>query len=675
LELRQGNAAFGLHGVITSQGLQNGFLHGDLSLNRFLLSLNDTMEIQTGNSSIKIQTRLDSSFIPSLGDLSGFIDKSLNGSLNLKFSWMPLDPQNTSLENLRIRGKIHGDSLDLAQIPVLSSQINGHMNFDIEFGIEKMEDFFLHLQSTTDSLSYPFGETLEKIPSIYISSDLYARTQQFQNWYLDSAFFRIPDLLNLQLTGHYFAQDQNIGLSLQKVVIQNSKIPNFLPKQMKKSMGDISLTGEEHIMMDLEAHPETEGFLLQVDGKLLFKDVDINLPGQSLNAQGILGNLSIHGPLDRHHGECTLGFKELSYPHLRQAPVSDGNLGFNWTFMGFDSLCLEKGEIDLETLGLKSTFKAEMISSSEVNMSAEAEVVFHSEDIIEMMNGMRLWGGFSAQVKGKIGNSETQKMNLSGSIQMNSLCFSQGESILIEGIQGLLPLEMSMDIEQKRFIPRERFRYPPADEYEVQRHLYQSLFPQLGSLNVDKIKFDRYQFTDLKMDVDMGSGFSVIPWFRVGVFDGNFGGSLGLNYGSGTPEEITYEIRAHASRINSATLIEEVLKKEEETELNATMSFQGKGIDLEAGIDLDGYFHLTQIGPQFASTLLRGMDPKGSDRSIRLTRRLLDMGWKPKLFSFELRHGYVYPSLVLSQPWFSPIRLPRELKYGRLPLNFFLNPK
>ena len=102
------------------------------------------------------------------------------------------------------------------------------------------------------------------------------------------------------------------------------------------------------------------------------------------------------------------------------------------------------------------------------------------------------------------------------------------------------------------------------------------------------------------------------------------------------------------------------------------MAFQGRGLDPTQGINVEGFFHITKIGPNFASTLLQGMDPKGADRSIRMTRRFLNSGWKPRLFSFELRHGYVYPSLILAQPWFSPVRLPERLEYGRLPLEFFL---
>ena len=153
------------------------------------------------------------------------------------------------------------------------------------------------------------------------------------------------------------------------------------------------------------------------------------------------------------------------------------------------------------------------------------------------------------------------------------------------------------------------------------------------------------------------------------------GGGLLVELGTGKPDQITYEIKAQLSRINAASLLEGQADDKGQTELNATLAFTGRGIDITQRIDLDGAFHITKIGPEFASTLLNVMDPSGSDRSIRLTRKLLNTGWKPKLFSFELRHGYVYPSIALSQPWFSPIRIPGQLEYGRLPLAFFLKPQ
>ncbi|HEX9934500.1 MAG TPA: hypothetical protein VGB38_04825, partial [bacterium] len=121
----------------------------------------------------------------------------------------------------------------------------------------------------------------------------------------------------------------------------------------------------------------------------------------------------------------------------------------------------------------------------------------------------------------------------------------------------------------------------------------------------------------------------------------------------------------------AAQFKEFAIPKGQETELDASFSFSGRGIDLNQPA-WEGAFYITQIGPEFAGTLLKQLDPKGSDRSILLTRRLLSAGWKPKLFSFELRHGYVYPSLILDQPWFSPLRLWDKLEYSRLSIEFLL---
>jgi hypothetical protein len=174
------------------------------------------------------------------------------------------------------------------------------------------------------------------------------------------------------------------------------------------------------------------------------------------------------------------------------------------------------------------------------------------------------------------------------------------------------------------------------------------------------------------IDVDASEGILQIPWFAIRLFEGNIGGALRVDPGSGRLDDIRYKIRAQASRINAAALIQDRQRMEEETEINATLQFEGRGADPKGNIDLEGSFNITGMGPKFASTVLKALDPKGSDRSIRLTRRLLDAGWKPRLLAFELRHGYVYPSLALSQPWFSPVRIPGILEYGRLPLEFFL---
>lgn len=258
---------------------------------------------------------------------------------------------------------------------------------------------------------------------------------------------------------------------------------------------------------------------------------------------------------------------------------------------------------------------------------------------------------------------------------MDSLNVRQGSIFSISNLWGRIPFEFSIDPIKKQFLPDTNYAPLKWVEYERERELLQHLSPIVGNLKIKEVNAAGYQIKDVVMDVDAANGYVQIPWFQMALFDGNVGGNILVRLGTGMKQDISYEIRAQAARINAAVLGNLNANIEEETELDATLSFTGKGIDPAQGLDLEGFFHITKIGSNFASTLLKNLDPKDSDRSIRLTRRLLNTGWKPNLFSFELRHGYVYPSLALSQPWFSPIRIPGKLEFGRLPLAFFIKNK
>ena len=255
---------------------------------------------------------------------------------------------------------------------------------------------------------------------------------------------------------------------------------------------------------------------------------------------------------------------------------------------------------------------------------------------------------------------------------MDSLNVRQQELVSVRGIGGKIPIQAELDPVKAGLVPNARWKPRPGFLYESFREYYRGATREVDNFRIRRIEAAGYTVRDVSMDIRLAGGILEVPRFSLNLLEGNIGGSLWLNPGTGVPDSITYSIQCQASSINAAAMLAPGVKKKEETELNASLSFTGRGVDIKKGIDLDGYFYITQIGPKFASTLLKGMDAAGSDRNIRMTRRLLDAGWKPKLFSFELRHGYVYPSLSLSQPWFSPVRLPPRVEYGRLPLEFFM---
>jgi hypothetical protein len=329
--------------------------------------------------------------------------------------------------------------------------------------------------------------------------------------------------------------------------------------------------------------------------------------------------------------------------------------------------------MDALSLGLAGSFSFDLGNMTGIpNLSTEVDLMFQSEETVFPIQDLELSGLLGFHLSGRTIQFGQNRLQFDGRLKADRFTMSMGKDFAVRNISGSVPIELKYDLENQKIISDSLFRPLSWVEYENQQQLQLSHSEFIKQIRIDTIRFAEYQAEKVVIDLGVTEGYVQIPSFQINLLDGNLGGSVLLDLGSLEKEQISYAIQAQASRINSAVLVGKQAAKKEETELNMTMAFKGKGIDLERSINLEGYFYITKMGSNFASTLLESMDPGGSDRSIRMTRRLLNTGWKPKLFSFDLRHGYVYPSLMLTQPWFSPIRIPGKLEYGRLPLAFFL---
>ncbi|MDZ7345868.1 MAG: hypothetical protein ONA69_03655, partial [candidate division KSB1 bacterium] len=136
---------------------------------------------------------------------------------------------------------------------------------------------------------------------------------------------------------------------------------------------------------------------------------------------------------------------------------------------------------------------------------------------------------------------------------------------------------------------------------------------------------------------------------------GNIAGQFSLSAGEKDPLDASYKLTAHISSINSSLLLPSAAS--EKSNITAHAELRGRGLDINKGIDLDGYFNISEIESKVADNLLRSLDPEGKDSGIRSTRLLINRGFKPKLFRFEIRHGFCYPAVYFQQPWYFPVRL------------------
>jgi len=663
-------------GTWTPKGLEEGELSCHMNMGGVDYALNDTSRLSIEGISVHLKSKLDSLFIPVQGILEGHVEDLLGGSLGMDVQWNPGEGSESLVDRLIVHGHVHGDSLDIASFQNSASGVEGNFNVALDVETEGLTDIDVSILVYSDSLNYKVEDTIESTPALRLTSNMALHTDSlFQEWVLDSCVVKLNNLISGQMKGSFSVPDGKFQLALHQAFIENKEIPNFFTDKLKEELEGLELWGKEEISLDIAGSQDQDSTTILVDGHIRFIGVGMAHPVQLLRIEEIEGDIEIGGPPEQLGGRADILVGKVRVETMRSEPYQGSQLSFDWRMFSPDSLAIEKGKIHVKPMAIKGDFFFGLGQLTQLpKMYVGAELKFESKDSVEVLPDMFAMGSLSCRLKGSTLDPEKQWVQLVGELAVDSLDVIMTDVFHVKKMKGRMPFQLEADQAEMRFLPHGTYSPRPWVEYESQRLAFKNLISEMGGLSVETIEVMGYRMDDLTMDVDMRNGYVQIPWFNVNILDGNFGGSILVNLREGTKRDIAYEIRAQASRINSATLANIRIKDkdEEETELNASLAFQGTGIDLAQGIDLEGFFHITKIGPKFASTLLQGMDPQGSDRSIRLTRRFLNSGWKPVLFSFELRHGYVYPSLVLSQPWFSPIRIPERLEYGRLPLEFFL---
>jgi len=210
-------------------------------------------------------------------------------------------------------------------------------------------------------------------------------------------------------------------------------------------------------------------------------------------------------------------------------------------------------------------------------------------------------------------------------------------------------------------------------DYLVYRPYYRRSLPELSYLSIEKIHAAGYVIDNFSMDALLGKGRIDIPSFFGKLYGGDFGGRISANLAGGDINEATYNISAHFSGINSDMLLSDIKREKTLGVINANAQFSGIGLNPEKGIDIKGDLYITEIGPKVADNLLRSLDPEGTDSGIRTTRRLINLGFKPQLFTFSFKYGFFYTYIDFSQPWYFPAKLSgSKIELNRKPVNFFI---
>ncbi|HHS12582.1 MAG TPA: AsmA family protein [bacterium] len=607
-----------------------------------------------------ILSRLDSEWLPAGGETRLAVLSPFGGPMLVQGKWKI--PNESSWKRVHSDWNLKIDTLRLENLPG-EIPVSGPVSFALDMNTRGLDKTRLDWNLGTSALIMP-EDTLA--PLRFRGGILADLDPDSSRWRLDSLEFQINDCLFTRGQAYWNRNTETFGIEISEMIVTNDRVMFCLPNSMARSFRQFDFKGHEILWG--RVHGDLKGDLLLAGGVRFF-ETGMHT-ADSLKAEGLEGELTLQGDAGQMQGHTDLMLNVLRSP-FRSSPLSHTRLTFQWQWDGKD-LTVTNGLLDLPSLFMKNRISGYMVMQEKARWNVRLENEFASEDSIEIIRDGFLQGRWNLGVDLGSAGTEGDIIRLQGLWDVPELSVSRGEGFRIGRLWGRIPLDLKANLSSMTLCAGDGIRFRPGLDYEQNRTLYRNAFDALGRLQVRDITLNRIRMDELDLDLIIESGEVQIPWFEVYVFDGNVGGSMRLDMAGKPPNEARYEIRAQASRINSAVLAGVRRDVGEKTEINATMAFRGTGFDIRRGIELDGTFHITQMGPRFASTLLQGMDPLGSDRSIQMTRKLLNTGWKPRLFSFELRHGYVYPSLLLTQPWFSPVRIPGKLEYGRLPLNFFI---
>lgn len=607
---------------------------------------------------------LENGFSSHSGKISGTVENFGEGKGQIKATWNAQD--FTQTKNLNGQARLDISGIELATLSPRTKSIAGKVHGHAEFQIQGGRKGKCAISFSLPKLVFLSKEKQDSLPPLDFRASLKCIAKEnFVKWIVEDSKFWIGKGISGRVNGEIFPQKRVALFRLEQGLLDNPFLVSHLPFSFLESFEGIQAFGKETLEMELHVKPKG----MEIDGHFSIENGGLELPSQGIRFQEIQGVMDFRGNEKQLTGNGTLILGNALFPHIRPDPFLKNQCKFAWKWIFPDRFEISQAQIALPSMAMEGRLegKVEHISTLPI-FSAQMAFRFSSFDTIHVTPSFSLLGNLEAKTEIHPMNLEKGYLQFQGQVVVDSLHVNIAPFLEIQNIFGKIPFSFNFDPIPKKWIsPSVSLKYP-LRTYPVQKSWFTSFSPNLSTLTIEKIKWKDYSLDHIQMDMDFSQNILDIPRFRLELLGGNVAGAVRLGMREKVP---LWDIQADFGQINSATLVHG-LKPGEETELNASMHFQGQGFNPQTDFDVNGALHITQIGSAFTSTLLEALDPKGADRNIRLTRRLLSMGSKPKRFSFEIRHGYVYPWLELDQPWYSPLPIPEKIQYGRLPLAFFL---
>jgi hypothetical protein len=455
----------------------------------------------------------------------------------------------------------------------------------------------------------------------------------------------------------------------------------IVPAQLLVDLETLKITGHSNLTANLVVTiPETEDLIIHADGKIKVH-AGVDYPDVYFKLDRIDGEIEFDSDGETANVKLNALLDSLTIEDVQDVPLRNMPLTAFGHLPDFETFILDSAFMQIPELMTRARVTARIDSlSGNFVVNGKGFIIMDTNNrTVSLMNDMiRLNGKMTLDADM---NFVGDIVAASGKLAIDYLKVDYEDLAQVDSIQGNIFFAEKFDIETEKIVESqisESFvAQAGSNYYDLLRPYYMQESDKLSHIRIGKIKAMDYFATDINIDMSIQNERIEIPQFSLKAYDGNLSGLIYANLHEGLLDQIEWRIKANLTRLNSAKLLPSQRLRSRGAELNMNLELTGQGVDPTSQFEVGGYLYVTKIGPQFTDNVLRSLDPKGTDKSIQDTRRLLNWGYKPRLISFEIKHDNLYPKIYLTKANLLTKLIPLNLAGGkielaRIPLKMFL---
>lgn len=660
-------------------GFDNLSAAGNIFSPYWKIALDDTLSIDGKNFTLDFSTRLTGNFLPGSIDLTAKIADVWNSQIYFETALDSVKSQ----DNYRLNGRLQIQNLHLAQLEI--PELTGKSDLELKFASTSLNDSRIRLKAQFDSLNVLMETGWETLPNQTVTTTLNVKTDTLlEDFSLDSIKLTINDYFQLHGRGVLNGLGtEGFQLTITQARVDNQKLYGQLPEIITGELGDLEISGHSNLTGQFSGEMPAEDSLW-FHGKFFLntQNTDVDYPDIFLKAWNIQLNTTLDLYPDSLTAFIETGVDSFALTDLRRQPFRKNYLTANLRMPRFERIIFSACSARVEELNTTVVFSGKIDSlETEPVIFFTTSVDFNNPAPVEVIDDLKLQGKAKTNARIYI---HKNLLVVNAELDLNPLDMFYLDLLTAHGIRGTVQLKQKIDIEALHFIREELPLFASTQKaglgYDYLRPYFQHLSQPIPTVRIEKIKILDYEVYDILFDILLGGARLDIPHFFLRAYEGNAQGQCGLTIGEGSFEDpeilldsTRFQLRATFSNINTAKLNPVISAKAKKSKVNGNLALVGEGLNPEGELAITGELNITKIGPKVTDNLLRSLDPMGVDQGIQSVRQMLKLSFKPKLLSFEIKHGHFYPTIRLSKPFYLPVNIAGGgIELARMPIEIFL---